>query len=291
MAIHEQDVVQITSMGFPDAQAREALGVSNGSLEMAVNYLLGGGAPASAPVPASAPAAAAAAASNASMNISSGGLVRCSMSQYSVENGRSACTCIALTAASQFLQNQDVSPSFLETMISQGVQNYQQLSTSSSSSNNNVEHMSAEEVLQKDQGLFQEVTSLGGFIRQGILSQDVHHPMGLKSLLEGLRHEEHREWMCVLITKTPETVLLCFPPDDNTVSRPSSSSSEYWLIDSHPRPHLGLESAYATRHASLDSLLMSLHAIFPCTDLGPDVPEMMAVMYNSFDLYPLILKK
>jgi hypothetical protein len=290
MAIHEQDVVQITSMGFPDAQAREALGVSNGNLEMAVNYLLGGGAPASAPVPAS--ASAAAAASNASMNASPGDLVRCSMSQYSVENGRSACTCIALTAASQFLQNQDVSPSFLETMISQGVQNYQQLSTSSSS-NNNVEHMSAEEVLQKDQGLFQ-VTSLGGFIRQGILSQDVHHPMGLKSLLEGLRHEEHREWMCVLITKPPETVLLCFPPDDNnTVSRPSSSSSssEYWLIDSHPRPHLGLESAYATRHPSLDSLLMSLQAIFPCTNLGPDVPEMMAVMYNSFDLYPLILKK
>jgi hypothetical protein len=143
--------------------------------------------------------------------------------------------------------------------------------------------LSAEEVLQQDSGsqLF-HVQNLG--IRQGILSANPHHPLGLESLLQILREEERSEWMCVLMTKPPETVLLCFPPD-------TVSPSSYWLIDSHPRPQLGVSSAYAKLHPTLDSLVMSLQAIFPCTDLGPDIPEMMAMMYNSFDLYPLILKR
>jgi hypothetical protein len=141
--------------------------------------------------------------------------------------------------------------------------------------------LSAEEVLQQEQGkLLFPVQSIGASIRQGVLSNDPDHPLGLKSLLEGLRQEQYSEWMVILMTKTPETVLLCFPPN-------SVSPSSYWLIDSHPRPQLGVDTAYAKIHPDLTSLYLSLQAIFPCTDLGPDVSEMMAVMYNSFDLYPL----
>jgi hypothetical protein len=63
------------------------------------------------------------------------------------------------------------------------------------------------------------------------------------------------------------------------------------LIDSHPRAaHLGADGSYAKPHPNLVSLLQSLQAIFPPTELGPDIPEMMAMMYNSFDMYPLQMK-
>jgi uncharacterized UBP type Zn finger protein len=43
MAINEEHVSQLTSMGFPASQAQEALTITNGNLEHAVNYLLGAG--------------------------------------------------------------------------------------------------------------------------------------------------------------------------------------------------------------------------------------------------------
>jgi hypothetical protein len=287
MTLSDQDVAQITNMGFSVEQAREALTVSNGNMEAAVNYILGGGG---GPPPSTVIAAAAEPPPRAAaVSAKAGGVLRCSRSQYSVDQGRSACTCIALTAATNFLKEPNVTTEFLEEMITQGVANYQQLmQQQSSASTNNIEHLSAEEVLQKDSSrtIF-PLQCLPGGIRQGLLSNDFHHPMGLKAILEGIREEQPRdEWMAVLITKTPETVLVCFPPA--SPSGPAAASA-YWLIDSHPRPQLGVDSAFAKMHSSLDSLWMSLQAIFPCTDLGPDIPEMMAMMYNSFDLYPLLL--
>jgi hypothetical protein len=274
MATIESDVSQLTAMGFSEASAREALSSANGNIETAVNCLLGVDT-AFAPVAAPAAEAPPTTMRTDSMEQKAGGILTCPISQYSVENGRSACTCIALAAATQFLKNPNVNSEFLQNMIQQGVDSYQILSSVSA-----VEHLSAEEVLQKDQGQLFPLKSLGGGIRQGILSNDRNHPLGLESLLQGIRQEETKEWMVVLITKPPETVLVCLPPD-------SLSPSSYWLIDSHPRSHLGAESAYAKLHDSLSSLVLSLEAIFPCTELGPDIPEMMAMMYNSFDMYPL----
>jgi hypothetical protein len=98
-----------------------------------------------------------------------------------------------------------------------------------------------------------------------------------------------------------ETVLVCLPPlsskttnGDTTTSTTSSSSSSsrddnsFILIDSHPRPQQfpGATEAYARLHSSLQSLIASsLQVLFPYTDLGSDVPELMAAMYNQFDLY------
>lgn len=272
MASNGQDVSQLTAMGFPEASAREALTAANGNLETAVNILLGVVNPAS--ISHSTPTATSNTTTSSEEN--AGETITCPISQYSVENGRSACTCIALTAATMFLKNPIINVSFLQDMINKGVENYQTLSSVS-----NVEHLSAEEVLQKDHGQLFPLRSLDG-IRQGILSNDSQHPLGLGSLLRSIRNEESNEWITILMTKTPETVLVCLPP-----LSASPAAATYWLIDSHPRGHLGVESAYAKPHNNIESLIQSLERTFPCTDLGPDVPEMMAMMYNSFDLYPL----
>lgn len=265
------DISPLTAMGFDEASCRDALASASGDLEMAVNILLGA-------VEAPAPSAAAATSTTAD----AGDMIVCPTSQYSVGNGRSACTCIALTAATNFLRQTkngnavSLNEDFLKNMIVNGVQNYQILSSASP-----VEHSSAEEILQQDQGKCFPISLMGG-IRQGYLGNEA---MGMQALLEGVQHDQKQgrdAYIAVIITKTPETVLVCIPP---------SSGGTYWLIDSHPRAaNLGADGSYAKPHANLASLALSLKAIFPATELGPDIPEMMAMMYNSFDMYPMQLK-
>jgi UBA/TS-N domain len=297
LLVNESDVSQLTGMGFSESDARDALRITGGNLELAVNQLLSGiGSQASADAVASATSAVASVDTTTAHNINA---IQGSTSQYTYADvGRSACTCIALTAASMFLssnndnngQDVSISPEFLDCMITRGIETYQQIV----SCNNvvGVEHMSAEEVLQQQPNLLAvEISPMG--VRQGVLSHNRDHPLGLQALLQGILLESQGgsssgEWICVVMTKTPETVLLCLPTTSDTL--PSSSSSLFWLIDSHPRPQLArhnLMNAYALSCPSLDALLHTLYQIFPTTDLGQDIPEMMAEMYNSFDLYPI----
>ena len=299
--IQEADVAQLTAMGFGENQVHEALTVCNGNVEAAINYLLNVPSDERPPSIHSSTMSADEPSTTMASAKAVGGLLTCGRSQYSLDQGRSACTCIALTAATKFLQDPNLSAEFLESMLTEGIANYHQLMRQSSSSASSIEHLSAEEVLQQPNAhsMF-PLQILPGGIRQGLLSNDFYHPMGLKALLEGIRSEQPLDqWMAILITKTPETVLLCFPPPTGrsggtttaaaATTATAITTSAFWLIDSHPRPQLGVESAYAKLHPTLDALWMSLQAIFPCTELGPDIPEMMAMMYNSFDLYPLLL--
>jgi hypothetical protein len=292
-SMNEHDISQLTDMGFPESEARAALQITRGNLEVAVNQLLSGVGLSYSPPSAVAP--------SSSVDTTTT-VVQGNTSQYTFADiGRSACTCIALTGAGMFLSTQgsstSVTPDFLDRMITQGIENYQALATTMiQSSNNNsttavVEHMSAEEVLQQAGGSERfGVQSTAGGVRQGILSHDRDHPLGLNAILEGIcmESQSQNKRLCLLMTKTPESVLICIPPQGTCEENafPNNASS-FWLVDSHPRPQCGTSNAYATQHLTLDSLLQSLYTIFPTTDLGPDIPEIMAQMYNSFDLYPL----
>jgi hypothetical protein len=295
-------VAQLTAMGFETGPVNEALRLSNGNLEQAVNLLLSGSLAEDVVVAAGSPSSDIGGTSPAFFG--PGGMVLGPMSQYSVEQGRSACTCIALTAASMFLHHPSVTPDLLQSMIVEGVRHYESLlsaSATSSTSGETIEHMSAEDVLMQDSSsspstsstsrfAVQLVTSIG--VRQGMLTNDPHYELGLRNLLGSFRLQQHpsNEWMAVLMTKTPETVLLLFPPPQSS----QSESLSFWLIDSHPRSSAqlpGADMAYGKPHTNLDELCATLNTIFPAMDLGPDVPEMMGMMYNSFDLYPLTRRK
>lgn len=249
----EDSAANLIAMGFEADKVEQALTICAGNTERAVELLLGGGPLVVDP------------GASTMANPGATSFIQADISQYSVDSGRSACTCIALTGATMHLREPEVSREMLRNMVLQGVSAYQQMSRA-------VEHMSAEEVLNQQSPHF-PLQILGG-VRQGILSNDTDHPMGLKLLLQACQGEGAQ---VVLITKTPETVVVGLSP-------------QFVLIDSHPRPQLGAENAYAKTHSSLDDLVMCLQAIFPPTELGPDIPEMMAMMYNSFDLYPLGLK-
>jgi hypothetical protein len=284
MTIQEDAVAMLTAMGFEASQATEALIVCGGNIEQAANYLLTGGVVSQG----SSNNNARGAESDHSSSQQQSRMVHSSTSQYTVNQGKSACTCMSLVAAEKFLQNsntadpvQAVCSELLQDIVTSGVVAYQRLQSSSAGSS--VEHLSAEEVLAA--GSFPSLSLQGG-IRQGILSHDdANNPQGLVQQLTDCRSATG--WTCVLITKTPETVLVCLPPSSTN----TPGTEHFILLDSHPRPQqFGAEGSYARIHDSMPGLVQSLSSIFPITDLGPDIPEMMAIMYNSFDLYPLHLQ-
>lgn len=272
----------LVSMGFDQDLSSAALVVSAGNVESAINYLTDEAAEAVLRAEASRLSNAAgdgygSVISNLSI---SKPMVVAGSSQYSFDGGRSACTCMALEIAQGLLMSDDpssaLSSTFLDRSLRRGVEIYTSILTSST------EHMSAEEAWTQFSNL-----KLQGEIVQGVLSRDPSQPQGLLSLLRGrcsaAPQDEQRghDWVFVVLTKTPETVLLCLSRRDG-----------YWLVDSHPRPNIWPDAihAYAKHHASLEEIVASVNLIFPFVDLGSDVPELMAVMYNSFDLYTFAKK-
>lgn len=119
----------------------------------------------------------------------------------------------------------------------------------------------------------------------GILSNSTDHPLGLEAIL--YHCQDQQSYIAAVVTKPPETVLVLLPPHS------SSSASYIFLLDSHPRPHQLSPhypaGSYALIHPTLAGLVASLKEIFPVMDLGDDVPEMMSMMYNSFECTPINL--
>ena len=270
MSEEAQDI--LTAMGFSPERATAALRECGGNLENAANLLLtGADSGSSGAMGSSTSSSSAAPAGTVSM-------VECPLNQYSVPLGKSACTCIAMTAAAKFLETVEsqLNAEFLQECILQGVQKYNEMSMTQPST----EHLSAEDVLRA--GIFQNLELDDGGVMQGMLSPD--GPLGLRALLP--TSQSQTQWTCALITKPPETVVCCIPPANYSGSDPAP----FLLIDSHPRQQqFGAEGSYIRKHSSVEGLVQSLETLFPPTNLGPDIPELMAAMYNQFDLYRLRL--
>ena len=285
-------------------QAQQALQICDGNVQRAVECLLGGNL--------------FSATANASLSTSSndGGvnnIIQSEITQYSNPLGRSACTAIALTLAHKSLELLHIDPvaspelridsALLTTSINEGIQLYSNL-IANNNSNGGAEHSSVEDLLNAcstllgNNNIISKLKMLPNSPRQGILSSNNDHHnnmMSLEALLAQCQMDaatvtEKQAYIAVVITKPPETILVILP---NTASTASTNSNKFILIDSHPRPqqlspHHPTRS-YALFHPTLSSLVSSLKELFPVTELGDDVPELMQMMYNSFDVYPFQL--
>jgi len=283
MSEEEEAQSTLTAMGFSPERVASALRGCGGNLENAANLLLTGADTDSTRAMGSSTSPSIAAPSGTAR------MIECPFNQYSVPLGKSACTCIAMIAAETFLkQTEGASPKtdersqlsaeFLQECILQGVEKYKTMSKTQPST----EHLSAEDVLNA--GIFQGLELVDGGVMQGILSPD--GPLGLRALLPTSQSET--QWTCALITKPPETVVCCIPPTNYDGGNPVP----FLLIDSHPRQQqFGAEGSYIRQHSYVEGLVQSLETLFPPTNLGPDIPELMAAMYNQFDLYRLRLRK
>eukprot|EP00752_Nemacystus_decipiens_P007723 g6905.t1 len=202
------------------------------------------------------------------------------ISQYDVENGRSACTCICLEAALHILRGYADgvgagTPESIMNYINVGVSNYEAVAAAGTLS---VEHTSVAEILASvaryrdalqpastqgtHQGLLGSASSIASVIREiGSLRQDKNKPVA------------------VVITKPPETVVCFLPPEGNPAI--ASAPSSWLLFDSHPRPQLGLTGASVRSFGGQDALIEALNDTFPPFDLGAE-DSVMASMYNIF---------
>ena len=290
MTSTDENISLLLSMGFDSGSSQQALQICEGNVERAVECLLSGNISAGGTTANSG-------VTNSSSQLS---LVQSDVSQYSNPLGRSACTVIALTLAYNCIgQFNYASPeSFIDSTlltrsINDGIKLYSELRDNSSSG---VEHSSVEDVLVacsgRDDIIISSLKLFPNSPRQGVLSNSSSNQhMGLEALLTQCQMDSSESYAAVVITKTPETVLVILP----TQSAASNSNAKFILIDSHTRPqqlapHFPTGS-YALFHTSLSSLVKSLREIFPVTELGDGVPELMQMMYNSFDIYPFQLSR
>ena len=289
MASTDESISLIMSMGFDSSQVQQALLICGGNVERAVECLLSG-----------------------NMKIGGGGgtttinnnsqlsIVQSDISQYSNPLvGRSACTAIALTLAYNCnINSQHASPesvidsTLLSKSINDGIHLYSELCTNNSSG---VEHSSVEDILAASSGrdnvIISSLKLLSNSPRQGLLSNSSSNQMGLESLLTQCQLDSSDSYIAVIITKPPETILVILPNQHAA----TNTNAKFILIDSHPRPqqlapHFPTGS-YALFHPTLSSLVSSLKEIFPITELGDGIPELMQMMYNSFDVYPFELSR
>jgi len=282
----DESIGMLMSMGFSRDQSSQALIECGGHVENAINLLLSG-------IGSNNDTAQQHHNNNDSSSVQ---VVHSDISQYSDSLGRSACTMIALSMAHRFLLSNSnnnnpqsvISSTFLSVSIQEGIQLYNSIRNNA----NGVEHTSVEELISAC--LAQDTSSAAKSIikslqlfdsspRQGILSNQSDNPLGLGAVLSRCQTDAIDDsYIAVVITKSPETILVLLPP--------VSSSTSYILLDSHPRPPQLAPGSYALLHPTLSSLIDSIKQIFPVADLGDGVSEMMTMMYNSFDAYPFQLR-
>jgi len=232
----------LIALGFSQSQANEALDTCNGNVEAAANYLL----------------------SNNSVAEDKGEIqtLHAPLSQYSVDSGRSACTCMALYAAQEYLQNPIMTAERIEECIRQGSKIYRTLQTT-------VEHTAVDDVISAFPSL--QIRST----HQDMLHRDRN--MGLMGVLSRIQGPA-----CCIVTKPPETVLVILPPPN---------SHPYILLDTHPRPQqFSTETAYARLCTQPAGLYASLEDIFAKVELS-DVDPFAMQLYNAFEVTVVGLKE
>lgn len=316
----------LISMGFPMEECKTALEISNGNMEHALNFLLSSSEDTANNGMSGTTASAASNITPIKITTIIG-----TMNQYTVPNGRSACTCMALYGAEQILSSLDVIRStssdddtcwkkcndhlrnqvmtneFLTSIIVNGSSMYEKYSTMRSSSY--VEHTSVEEIMDSvrttsNSDLIPTLVRLyeSSNIHNGVLTSadEYTNPFGLYYQLEDLYLNRESSWMCIVVTKTPETILLLFPPAQK---QKQTYSNQFILMDTHPRraqypdpssttspTTMTIDNAYIRVHASLLELYQqSLRHLFPPPPPSSSGSDMMMELYNSFDLYPFYL--
>lgn len=275
---------QLAEMGFSLEQSETALELTNGNIDAALNFLLGGDLP-QQPQP-SIQTQTAISPSSAFNDVPFAQDCECiqsDISQFSFPDGRSACTAISCEAAISLMDPSrppNISPELIRRIIEDGVGFYGQISQQGG-----VEHTAADEILPIIPRFTSHLrrTSDPFVTIQGLLTNQ----QCFMSIFEQARNTQGvdpTQPIAVVITKPPETVVVIMPPL-------GQADSSWYLFDSHSRPQFGLTGGYLVTAPSAETLISScLRVVFPAVDLDDGVggqPSFMAEMYNSVEAIPM----
>ena len=259
---------QLLAMGMDGEASRRALQVADGNVERALDLLLSGaleqernsmGSPALHLSPG--------------RPLDGGSVHQCNISQYTFggNGGESACTIISVLAAHEFLQALHETVRGISNMTTRFESVIARGAALSSPA-----HLSAEEVLQSPMFMPECKAHLQvcGLVLQGLITL----PNAFASLINAARESSDTgAYAALVITKPPESVCLLIPP----TAAGAQTDLNYYLLDSHSRPQLGLEMAYIVMSTKENIICERLASMFlPFLD---DLDEMQALMYNSMD--------
>ena len=194
-----------------------------------------------------------AAAAPAAAPLIPGGPIRVNVariSQMDFPKGRSACTSITAETAHWILKNERIPTIFeYENIIRQVAGNY----TSGDGSDFSDIVLSNQKYL----GFLPYMGEVSGNTRGDYFS-------------EITKYYDTNEFICIAITKRPETILICFNPNEGI-----------FLLDSHPVPHLGLEKASILQFNTVEDLIGFLRKRFPITERAPELNEYVLRVVNK----------
>ena len=232
---------------------------------------------------------------------------RADLSQYTFgDEGRSACTAIALVAARALLPLADrvaedafaADAGAIGELVMAGVASH---GARRSAGGAGGDHEDAASVLHQ-QGTAAGVRSLA--VRQGMLQQQPSPLAGGGTAraacedlsLEGILRQAQAAAVgagvvAVVLTKPPETVLAIVPAGTVESVGGIGARRRHAVFDSHPRPGLDMHGAHLL---FFDSLLaqaqwLEQRDVFPRVDLGAGADDMQSMVYNMFDATLLAL--
>ena len=201
-------------------------------------------------------------------------IIHSTISQYALGAvGTSACTAIALHAAHALLplleSGAPLTAASLDAAVRAGV------AVAALGAGNHLDFPTAWALAGLDSAL--EALNAGAEA-QGLLTtpeslEELAAAARAAAAARGARAGAH---VAVVLTKPPETVCLCLPPE-------GSDGGRFVLFDSHPRP--GLPNAYALECGGVGELLGRVRELFPPLppEGGGDEALMAVMMYNMFE--------
>lgn len=192
-------------------------------------------------------------------------------SQYSYDNGRSACTTIAAVALDQLLRLALHAPVVLEEapardVIDNIVRNGVEMYTRAEGAR---EHAAFSEVLEVQSELRSRLKLVGSPFE----GQTSEKEPFLEMLETALLACPTGGAVGVLLTKPPESISL-------VISSPEAETPLFLCFDSHNRSTLGFDGASLISFPTAADLRLHLRQLFPAISM-PDVAQ--DIMYNGYD--------
>jgi hypothetical protein len=258
--------MDLVSMGFTAGQVAQALALSDNNSDTALELLLSGAIEEAGE--ATPPLFAAPSATGVVVS-------QCTISQYSLQGGHSACTVISTMLASEALRalQPPVSNSNNQLDLCHLFQDVITRGASLALSNDSFQHMSCEEALL----LLPSASGHTDAVQCGAVLQGLLHQRGcFADILRRAREGAGGQPVAIVLTKPPESVCVILTP------------SRCFLFDSHSRPSEGLSNAYVVEAPSERELVSRLAALFPPFP-AQGLDEMQMLMYNGIDATVFVL--
>jgi hypothetical protein len=157
------------------------------------------------------------------------------------------CTCVA---ASRFLTGGVVTSEFLNSILQGGIEMFRKTSGNSDYDVQKVLKKFGKKELGIEAIIHGDLEPKVGIF----MEHDLHHTMGLRSLLTQCRNEQPVGWQVLLLESQFESFCICLPP--------KGTKNKFWYLDFTPRAQFRVPGAYARVHGSLLQLEESLESIF-----------------------------